>query len=64
MKQVLFVLAMGMTFTAASAQSRTINVGDATINYEIAGEGAALVLIHGWAQDLTIWDAQVPVFGS
>jgi 3-oxoadipate enol-lactonase len=64
MKQVLLVLAMGMTFTAASAQSRTMNVGDATINYEIAGEGVPLVLIHGWAQDLTIWDAQVPIFAK
>jgi pimeloyl-ACP methyl ester carboxylesterase len=64
MKQLLFLLAMGVTFTPASAQSRTINVGDATINIEIAGEGAPLVLIHGWAQDLTIWDEQVPVFAK
>jgi len=51
-----------LTSVPIPAQSRTINVGDAVINYEIAGEGTPLVLIHGWAQDLTIWDQQVPEF--
>lgn len=62
MKQVLIVLSMVMAFTSASAQSRTINVGDATIALEVTGEGAPLVLIHGWAQDMSIWDEQIPVF--
>jgi len=47
----------------ASGQSRSLNVGDAVINYEITGTGDVLVLIHGWAQDLTIWDHQAPEFG-
>jgi pimeloyl-ACP methyl ester carboxylesterase len=64
MKQLLFALSGVMTFTSASAQSRTINVGDATIAYEITGEGAPLVLIHGWAQDLSIWNEQVPTFAQ
>ena len=48
--------------TAVSSQSRTLNVGDARIYYEVSGEGTPLVLIHGWAQDLAIWDEQVPEF--
>jgi pimeloyl-ACP methyl ester carboxylesterase len=47
----------------ASGQSRSLNVGDAVINYEITGTGDVLVLIHGWAQDLTIWDHQAQEFG-
>jgi len=33
-------------------------VGDATIYYEVAGTGAPVVLIHGWANDLRAWDDQ------
>ena len=46
------------------AQSRTVNVGDAVISYEITGTGEPLVLIHGWAQDMTIWDEQVREFSK
>ena len=42
-----------------SAQAGSVNVGDASINYELSGTGTTVVLIHGWAQDLTIWDDQV-----
>jgi pimeloyl-ACP methyl ester carboxylesterase len=62
MKQILILLSLVMGFTSASAQSRTINVGDATLSYELKGEGSPLVLIHGWAQDMSIWDEQVPEF--
>jgi 3-oxoadipate enol-lactonase len=41
------------------AQPASVNVGDASINYELHGKGPVVVLIHGWAQDLTIWDDQV-----
>ena len=51
-----------LSVSSGSAQSRTIRAGDAAINYEVAGEGSPLVLIHGWAQDLTIWDQQVREF--
>lgn len=50
--------------TSAAPRSGTVNVGDATINYEIAGQGAPLVLIHGWAQDLLIWDDQARDFAA
>ena len=60
---VVTVLAVLACVTDAHAQSRSINVGDAVINYEITGQGETLVLIHGWAQDLTIWDQQAQEFG-
>ena len=44
-----------------SAQTTSVNVGDASIHYELSGKGTTVVLIHGWAQDLTIWDDQVTV---
>lgn len=59
---VLPVLYVVPPVSAGWAQSRTLSVGDAAINYEVAGAGSALVLLHGWAQDLTIWDQQVPEF--
>ena len=61
-KLIPFLVAAAMPFASALAQARTLNVGDATINYEVAGNGTPLVFIHGWAQDLTIWDQQVPEF--
>ena len=59
---VVTVLAALSFAVAGHAQSRSVNVGDAVINYEITGQGETLVLIHGWAQDLTIWDDQVRDF--
>lgn len=48
----------------ASAQTRTLNAGDATINYEVSGRGRTIVLIHGWTHNLSVWDDQVPAFKS
>jgi len=62
MRRAVCWMLSALTSVPIHAQSRTINVGDAVINYEIAGEGTPLVLIHGWAQDLTIWDDQVREF--
>lgn len=56
------VMTASLVFAAPlwlSAQTATVNVGDASINYELSGKGRTVVLIHGWAQDLTIWDDQV-----
>jgi pimeloyl-ACP methyl ester carboxylesterase len=44
------------------AQTGQVNIGDATINYGLTGRGKTIVFIHGWAQDLTIWDDQVVAF--
>ncbi|HJR67665.1 MAG TPA: alpha/beta hydrolase [Gemmatimonadaceae bacterium] len=57
-----FLVTATMAGTASlqlSAQTASVNVGDASIHYELSGRGRTVVLIHGWAQDLTIWDDQV-----
>ena len=62
--RVPFSVLLGVLISLpAGGQSRSVTVGDAVINYEITGTGDVLVLIHGWAQDLTIWDHQAPEFG-
>ena len=35
-----------------------------SVNYEVAGEGAPVVLIHGLAMDLSFWDHQVPALAA
>lgn len=62
MRSVSIALACALTLGTRPATSQIVNVGDAIINLEVVGEGTPLVLIHGWAQDLTIWDDQVPAF--
>jgi uncharacterized Ntn-hydrolase superfamily protein/pimeloyl-ACP methyl ester carboxylesterase len=64
MKSVAISVLGALTALHGPAQSRTVNVGDAVINYEIVGVGDPLVLIHGWAQDLSIWDDQVREFSK
>ena len=68
MKQVTMyaALAFAAAFAAAGAtaraQSGMVNADDAMINYEVSGRDGrepVVVFIHGWAQDLTIWDEQV-----
>jgi 3-oxoadipate enol-lactonase len=39
-----------------------VSIGDISLNYEQAGEGSDLVLIHGLGGDLHVWDDDVPVF--
>jgi 3-oxoadipate enol-lactonase len=34
------------------------------MNYEVAGDGRPLVLIHAWPTDHAIWQLQVPVFSQ
>ncbi|HEX6053258.1 MAG TPA: alpha/beta hydrolase [Gemmatimonadaceae bacterium] len=41
------------------AQARTLSVGDARLNYVVAGSGPAVVLIHGWALSLREWHDQI-----
>ncbi|HEX7122661.1 MAG TPA: alpha/beta hydrolase [Gemmatimonadaceae bacterium] len=57
-----FLLASGSV--VVGAQPRMLNVGDASLRFESAGTGQAIIFIHGWAQDLRLWDAEVPVFSS
>ena len=66
MRNRISFAALVLTLIAASAggqdRSGLMNVGDARINYAVAGRGDAIVLIHGWAQDLDAWDDQVAAF--
>jgi pimeloyl-ACP methyl ester carboxylesterase len=34
------------------------------LNYEVAGEGPPLVLLHAWPTDHAVWQLQVPVFAQ
>ena len=36
-----------------------VDVGGATLRVRTAGEGAAVVLVHGWALDLDLWQGQI-----
>lgn len=46
------------------AQTRTLEVGDARISYDLTGRGRTVVFIHGWAHNKSVWDDQVPVFSK
>jgi 3-oxoadipate enol-lactonase len=43
----------------ASTNDLFLNLGDARIRYRDEGQGAAVLLIHGWTLDLEIWEPQV-----
>src|SRR5206468_6380291 len=58
---VLSVLSVG---AVSGAQTRTLNVGDATINYDVTGKGPTVVFIHGWPHNISDWDDQVPALKS
>jgi pimeloyl-ACP methyl ester carboxylesterase len=57
-------IVVAIASAAAQAQTARVNVGDAEIRYELSGQGNTIVFIHGWAQDLGIWDDQVAAFSS
>jgi len=61
---VLLVLFLFCVPAVSSTQTRSLNVGDATINYDISGRGRTVVFIHGWAHNASVWDDQVPAFKS
>ena len=44
---------------SATAQGGMAPINGERLNYEIAGEGAPLVLIHGWSLNLRMWDTGV-----
>jgi 3-oxoadipate enol-lactonase len=47
---------------SASAQSGVADIGDAKLNYAVSGQGEPLVLVHGWALNLSVWKDQVRAF--
>lgn len=50
--------------SAAAQNTRSLNVGDAAISYDLAGKGRTVIFIHGWAHNKSVWDDQVPVFSK
>ena len=63
----MMLLVIGLLLSVAgtaAAQDRTINVGDAAVNYDLTGKGRTVVFIHGWALNKSVWDDQVPVFSK
>ena len=60
----IVVLGVALSSTSAQGQVRTgnINVGDASLSYELSGRGETVVFVHGWANTLAVWDDQVPAF--
>jgi len=63
MMLLMIALLLSVPGTGA-AQERTINVGDAVINYDVTGKGRTVVFIHGWTHNKSVWDDQVPVFSK
>jgi 3-oxoadipate enol-lactonase len=63
MMLLVIVLLLSLEGTAV-AQERTLNVGDATVSYDLTGKGRTVVFIHGWALNKSVWDDQVPVFSK
>ncbi|MFP4446912.1 MAG: alpha/beta fold hydrolase [Desulfosudaceae bacterium] len=41
-----------------------IELGQTTTHYELTGSGESLVLIHGFSDNLDLWQRQVPVFAE
>lgn len=39
---------------------KTIDIGGSSLSYMTVGEGPCLMLIHGFAEDHSIWDEQIP----
>src|SRR5437763_9470216 len=65
MRQIAWLLILLVVVGGVGdAQTRTLNVGDATINYDVAGKGPTVVFIHGWTHNISVWDDQVPAFKS
>jgi pimeloyl-ACP methyl ester carboxylesterase len=64
-RMILLLAALVLSFGGAvAAQERKLNVGDAVISYDVTGRGLTVVFIHGWTQNKSIWDDQVPVFSK
>lgn len=54
-----------LSFQALSAQERqTIQVDEAILEYEVAGNGPAVVLLHGLANSLESWNFLFPVLSE
>jgi pimeloyl-ACP methyl ester carboxylesterase len=57
------VLVVFASASPITAQGRAATINGVQLHYEVEGQGEPLVLIHGWALDLRMWDPQVRAFG-
>jgi 3-oxoadipate enol-lactonase len=58
--RLLWIAALGLGAPAlANAQGRIATVNGERLYYEVTGEGAPVVLIHGWSLNLEMWEPQV-----
>jgi 3-oxoadipate enol-lactonase len=66
LKRITLLVTMLVLFAGGktAAQERMLNVGDAAISYDVTGRGTALVFIHGWTHNKSVWDDQVPAFSK
>jgi len=44
--------------------TETIDIGDGKLNVDVAGTGAPVVLLHGFALDMRMWDPQFDAFAE
>ena len=63
-RMIVLVTALVLLSGNVVAQTRSLNVGDAVINYDMTGRGRTVVFIHGWSHNKSVWDDQVPVFSK
>jgi len=63
-RMIVLVMALVLSSGSAVAQTRSLNVGDAVINYDVTGRGRTIVFIHGWTHNKSVWDDQVTVFSK
>ena len=57
---VAFFLFFCAPVAVQGQESRTLEVNGVSIRYEVAGNGPAIVLLHGWAHSLETWQYLFP----
>lgn len=53
-----------LTPNLIQAQDQFLSLDDVTLRYEVAGEGPAVVLLHGWAVSLESWHYLFPALSD
>lgn len=63
---VLLFLSLFVPFAQADRSTAVVNAADGVpIHYQVQGKGEpALVFVHCWGCDRTIWENQVPEFAK
>jgi CubicO group peptidase (beta-lactamase class C family) len=61
---ILAMMARNAVGTNLKVKRGTVDIGDALLYYETAGQGEPLILIHGHSLDHRMWDAQFMEFAK